>query len=62
MWNAWRNKKCNNFLVGKPKGRRLLERRRLRSEYISKTSVKEAGYKDVNCIEMPHDRFSSRTL
>jgi hypothetical protein len=53
MWHAWeRRGMCTRFLMGKPKGKRPLERPRHRWEDGIRMDFREIDWGSVDCIEL----------
>jgi hypothetical protein len=50
------------ILVGKPEGKRLLERQRRRWVDNIKMDLREIGWDGVDCIDLAHDRDQWRAL
>jgi hypothetical protein len=59
MWSAWG---AYNILVGRPEGRRPLERPRRRWEDNIKMDHREIGFVDVDWINLAPDRNRWRAL
>jgi hypothetical protein len=55
-------KNAYRLLVGKPEGKRLLERRRRRRVDNTRMDLGEAGWGDVDWIGLTQDRDSLRAL
>jgi hypothetical protein len=61
MWHVWRRDKCR-VLVGKPDGKRLLGRPRLRWENYIQTGLQEVGCRGMDRIDLAEDRGRWLTL
>jgi hypothetical protein len=55
-------KGLHRVLVGKPKGKRPLERQTRRWQNNIKKNLQEVGYESMDWIELAHDRNSWRAL
>ena len=63
MWRVWvRRGGCIRSLVGKPEGKRRLERPRRRWVDNIRTDLQEVGYRCMDWIGLAQDRDRWRTL
>jgi hypothetical protein len=58
----WERRDIYRILMGKPEGRRPIERPRCRWEYKNKIDLQEAGCGDMDWIELTQDRNRRRAL
>jgi hypothetical protein len=62
MWHVWGRRGAYRVLVGKPEGRRPLERPRRRWEGNIKMDLREVGWGGIDWIDLAQDRDSLRLL
>jgi hypothetical protein len=60
MWHAWEERKVYKVLVGKPEGKRPLERPRHRWEDEIKMDLREIGWGSVEWIQLAQDSYRWR--
>jgi hypothetical protein len=63
MWHAWAGgETCTGFSLGKPEGKRTLERPRRRWEDGIKMDLREIGWGGVEWIHLAEDRDRWRAV